>query len=806
MPTKIKDKQVEVTADYSAESAPTESGVRENDLHGFAAWVAKSIRWLKNNYLPLSGGRMTGTLTLKDYNTPSVRVKNWGRIATGADYADWSAEDKAKKFRAVKIIFPRYAINQHVSSVWFQLNFAVRFRTSYNAYNSFGYNEYRYDWQFSVSTDSNRNITVYKANHKVVHANTDEFVPLAPQYNEETDSVEVWIISTKPRSNNHMWDFEVAMNSSTVGEGYTVRQGMELVDNDGYFPVSSPTVKVPFPTTTETKGAYYEDVSHHDINFDADIEPNQTGTVRKDLRWMLQYLTQGVQWVKRRDAAARYKGLRYPKKGVLAELPLVNGMYLIHIVSKKYSGDAQHVDSHINVYIYKEGGEWKINRYVSAYNRWAALSGKVVITTQQKVYVWLDWSDNGFNLWNSVLVKAVDTYRGGDAFVAGNNKVISLADAACPLDVAVSVDIVNINSFHELNFNPAEKADTNHTHDTLYATKSHTHNYAAMHHAHAWGDISGKPSVYPPAMHTHTEYVQALVSSGGEAIVPNNGVMSIAAGDSNVWVGKSGNGAFSLKATPLWDEIQNLPDAFPPMEHAHMEYAAATHTHGMAGITGLQQALNGKADIHHEHEWTSISGVQQNTNTFNMLENATPNFYFNYRKKDGQPVPQADKINTVHVNDGTGTMNYASIKAKEFIDARKSFFSRVVTAPFDVGSFYADFLGYRCVELMVDVYNGNSYGGLRPPLDVGNKSCKIYMHSAGFPVDTERETVVCIRIYNGNVSGELVVEGTGNDNTIFSGDKVYPFNTLNGNNKPIGFFITKVIGGKKFMRGYKVID
>ena len=72
----------------------------------------------------------------------------------------------------------------------------------------------------------------------------------------------------------------------------------------------------------------------------------------------------------------------------------------------------------------------------------------------------------------------------------------------------------------------------------------------------SWGDITGKPSTFPPATHTHE-------------IEDVNGLQSALDGK-----------------------------------------ADASHTHEISDVNGLQSALDGKADASHTHNISQISGLQ----------------------------------------------------------------------------------------------------------------------------------------------------------------------------------------------------
>lgn len=49
-----------------------------------------------------------------------------------------------------------------------------------------------------------------------------------------------------------------------------------------------------------------------------------------------------------------------------------------------------------------------------------------------------------------------------------------------------------------------------------------------------------------------------------------------------------------------WNDVSGKPTTFPP----------ATHNHAVADVTGLQAALDGKADSPHTHTIAQVTGLQ----------------------------------------------------------------------------------------------------------------------------------------------------------------------------------------------------
>ena len=87
-----------------------------------------------------------------------------------------------------------------------------------------------------------------------------------------------------------------------------------------------------------------------------------------------------------------------------------------------------------------------------------------------------------------------------------------------------------------------------------------------------------------------------------------NGVLPDANG--NIVISTSGT-ATSVE----WGSILNRPSTFTPSTHQHSwnditdkpSFAIEGHTHTIAGVTGLQAALDSKAAANHTHDWNSIT-------------------------------------------------------------------------------------------------------------------------------------------------------------------------------------------------------
>lgn len=106
----------------------------------------------------------------------------------------------------------------------------------------------------------------------------------------------------------------------------------------------------------------------------------------------------------------------------------------------------------------------------------------------------------------------------------------------------------------------------------------------------AWSEVSGKPTSFTPATHTH-------------AITDTTGLETALAGKQ-----PAGSYALSVHAHSTSD-VTGL-DAALAGKQAAGSYAAATHTHATADVTGLDTALAGKAASSHTHTIANVTNLQ----------------------------------------------------------------------------------------------------------------------------------------------------------------------------------------------------
>jgi hypothetical protein len=138
------------------------------------------------------------------------------------------------------------------------------------------------------------------------------------------------------------------------------------------------------------------------------------------------------------------------------------------------------------------------------------------------------------------------------------------------------------------------KAATNHNHDAAYAAINHNHDadYSDINHNH--------DTDYAAIDHTHTiANVTGLQTAlDGKAAIDHNHDAAYAA------INHNHDAAYAA--------INHNHDAdYADINHNHdTDYAAIDHTHTIANVTGLQTALDGKADDGHTHAIADTAGLQ----------------------------------------------------------------------------------------------------------------------------------------------------------------------------------------------------
>ena len=166
---------------------------------------------------------------------------------------------------------------------------------------------------------------------------------------------------------------------------------------------------------------------------------------------------------------------------------------------------------------------------------------------------------------------------------------------------------------------------------TTYAAKNHTHSEYALKSelpdvsgfitadklnlyqlkadafSGKYADLAGKPSAFPPASHTH-----AVADVNGLADELSRKLTVPAGGNAGQFLMKTVSGCgWSSIDLASYITITQARNEFAAKTHEHSQYALASalqdyaakvHTHIIGDVTGLQDALDGKAAADHNHD------------------------------------------------------------------------------------------------------------------------------------------------------------------------------------------------------------
>ncbi|MFS0181359.1 hypothetical protein ACL1EX_04700 [Corynebacterium striatum] len=174
-------------------------------------------------------------------------------------------------------------------------------------------------------------------------------------------------------------------------------------------------------------------------------------------------------------------------------------------------------------------------------------------------------------------------------------------------------------------------------------------NYSPVGHRHVWSDIDNKPAAFPPSAHTHpvgdVEGLQAAL-----------------------------DGKAAVEHTHTWDEVQGKPESFPTtwdeITGKPATFPPGTHTHTMAQVTGLDNALAGKTD----KAYVDAQDAKQLTATEVEAQGASPAAGKVVRRDSaGQVlVPTAAGGNNTAVSRSELTSGMAGKADKSYVDAVKA--------------------------------------------------------------------------------------------------------------------------------------
>lgn len=203
-------------------------------------------------------------------------------------------------------------------------------------------------------------------------------------------------------------------------------------------------------------------------------------------------------------------------------------------------------------------------------------------------------------------------------------------DNAGNVSITIPGDVSELKDKDGLTLTVQQK-NTLATLSTTYASKNHTHSEYALKSelpdvsgfitadklnlyqlkadafSGKYADLSGKPSAFPPASHTH-----AVADVNGLADELSRKLTVPAGGNAGQFLMKTVSGCgWSSIDLASYITITQARNEFAAKTHEHSQYALASalqdyaakvHTHIIGDVTGLQDALDGKAAADHNHD------------------------------------------------------------------------------------------------------------------------------------------------------------------------------------------------------------
>lgn len=136
--------------------------------------------------------------------------------------------------------------------------------------------------------------------------------------------------------------------------------------------------------------------------------------------------------------------------------------------------------------------------------------------------------------------------------------------------------------------------------------------FAPSAHSHAWADITGKPSTFTPSSHSHViSDVTGLQTAldGKAASTHTHAATDITSGTVAVSRGGTGAGTLTSGNYLVGNGTAAIETKTPSQVLSDIGAAAASHSHAISDVTGLQSALDGKASSSHTHALGDLSNV-----------------------------------------------------------------------------------------------------------------------------------------------------------------------------------------------------
>lgn len=158
------------------------------------------------------------------------------------------------------------------------------------------------------------------------------------------------------------------------------------------------------------------------------------------------------------------------------------------------------------------------------------------------------------------------------------------------------------HSYTALTDIPSTFTPTAHNHVWADITDKPT-TFTPSTHTHAYGDLTGIPSTFAPSAHNHplSEISDATTIGRSIASAADGPAVRtlIGAGTSSLALGSTGSTAAAGNHVHAYSSLTGIPSTFAPSAHNHV----------IADTTGLQTALDGKAASTHTHATSDVTGL-----------------------------------------------------------------------------------------------------------------------------------------------------------------------------------------------------
>lgn len=198
---------------------------------------------------------------------------------------------------------------------------------------------------------------------------------------------------------------------------------------------------------------------------------------------------------------------------------------------------------------------------------------------------------------------AISSVKIGTTVISSNAKTGQITIVAASNNVTITGD----NATKQIKISvTGGNADTLGNHAPSYfAPATHTHNYAGSDSAGgkansakvadsvAWGNVSSKPSSYPPSGHNHDDryYTETEMNNKLNGKSDTNHTHNYAGSDS---AGGKANSA-KLADSVAWGNVSNKPSSYPPSSHNHDgRYCDVTHVRNGTGTAST--AIGGSSN------------------------------------------------------------------------------------------------------------------------------------------------------------------------------------------------------------------